>query len=144
MTKFGWTMLTLIFIIVVAVVFFVWTGITEHQTPNNDTPPPLNENSKDTPVVPVSDGAAHDANIPIAADAARSALAVKLGISPDDVLITSSLPTDWPDSCLGLPKEGELCAQAIISGYKVVMQQNDIEYVYRTNVDGTIVRSEEK
>ena len=73
----------------------------------------------------------------------RSALATRLGIAnPKSILILTAFEKDWPDSCLGLPKEGEICAQAITSGYEVVMQKDGREYTYRTNADGTIVRAE--
>lgn len=142
MTRFGWVMSAVIVLIVLVVGFFWWTGISEHIPPQSLAP---------NPIVPVasaileeeteSDGAAHDAVLPLAVDVARNSLAATLSVDPWSILIVSSLPTDWPDSCLGLPKEGELCIQAITSGYEVMMLKDGAEYVYRTDVDGTIVRT---
>ena len=143
MTKFGWAMLACIIAIVIAVVFFVWTGISEHpsaSSPQQESPTETTVTSGDnpTPGSPV-----HDLPVPPAVDAARSALATRLGIAnPKSILILTAFEKDWPDSCLGLPKEGEICAQAITSGYEVVMQKDGREYTYRTNADGTIVRAE--
>ena len=143
MTKFGWAMLACITAIVFAVLFFVWTGISEHPV----SVPASSENVPETVVTsgdnPTPGSPVHDLPVPPAVDAARSALATRLGIAnPKSILILTAFEKDWPDSCLGLPKEGEICAQAITSGYEVVMQKDGREYTYRTNADGTIVRAE--
>lgn len=148
MTKFGWTMLTLIFIIVVAVVLFVWTGISEHVPVSTQVSEDVS-NVSETQITsgdnPAPGSVVHDLPVPPAVDAARNALAARLNVSNSkSIIILTAFEKEWPDSCLGLSKEGELCAQAITSGYEVTMQKDGVEYVYRTNTDGTIVRSEEK
>ncbi len=136
-------MLALIVAIVLAVVFFVWTGIAEHPTATVSQ----QENILETVVTsgdnPTPGSSVHDLPIPPAVDAARNALATRLDVSnPKSILILTAFEKEWSDSCLGLPKEGELCAQAITSGYEVTMQKDGVEYIYRTNMDGTIVRAE--
>lgn len=49
---------------------------------------------------------------------------------------------DWPNSCLGLERSGEFCAQAIFAGYRVTMSALGNTYSYRTNLDGTVLRAE--
>jgi len=77
-----------------------------------------------------------------AATAVRNALAVRAGSTMEEIVIASAEPTEWPDACLGLPSEGEMCAQVITPGYRVIAQVFGREYVYRTNADGSVVRLE--
>jgi len=143
MTKFGWAMLALIVAIILAIVFFVWTGIAEHPVVAPEET--VNEMIFTSGDNPTPGSTVHDLPVPPAVDAARSALAVRLGLeNPKMVLILTAFEKEWPDACLGLPQKGELCAQAITTGYEVTMQKDGVEYVYRTNTDGTTVRSEEK
>lgn len=40
---------------------------------------------------------------------------------------------DWPDTCLGAPARGEVCAQAITPGYEVVLSLDDNMFTYHTD-----------
>jgi hypothetical protein len=75
-----------------------------------------------------------------AADAARDALARQLGVSAEAMTVKEVSAQDWPDSCLGLAKAGEMCAQVITPGYRVVLTVDGREYELRTNLAGTVVR----
>lgn len=51
----------------------------------------------------------------------------------------------WPDSCLGLPEEGEACLQVVTSGYRIRVQTTSgmvNVLTWRTNDDGSSVRLE--
>lgn len=51
--------------------------------------------------------------------------------------------TDWPNSCLGLPAEGdEACAEVITPGWLLTFKVNDQEYQYRVDQTGTVIRQE--
>ncbi|MCJ8279594.1 MAG: hypothetical protein MJK14_06580 [Rivularia sp. ALOHA_DT_140] len=56
--------------------------------------------------------------------------------------ITQSQKQNWGDSCLGLAKPGQLCAQVIVSGWKVVVTDGQRELVYRTDREGKQVKLE--
>jgi hypothetical protein len=75
-----------------------------------------------------------------AVELARFALAERLGVTINDVTALSQVPVEWPDGCLGLPAEDELCAMMIVPGYEITLQVEDQLYVYRTNEDGSQVR----
>jgi hypothetical protein len=75
-----------------------------------------------------------------AVDMARRALAERLGIPFDQISVVSQVPVDWPDACLGLPAEDELCAMVIVPGYEITLQVEDQLYVFRTNEDGSQLR----
>jgi hypothetical protein len=46
----------------------------------------------------------------------------------------------WRNGCLECAKEGEMCTQVILSGYRIVLQIGDQQYEYRTDT-GTTARS---
>lgn len=72
--------------------------------------------------------------------AAISLLAGNLGISTDQIKLISTEAVDWPDGCLGVAEEGLMCTQAIVPGFRVILEANSREVEYRTNEDGTLVR----
>lgn len=73
-------------------------------------------------------------------DAVVARLAENLGISPEDITIVSTEEVEWPDGCLGIQIEGLLCTQAIVPGFRVILDVNGREVEYRTNEDGTQIR----
>lgn len=79
---------------------------------------------------------------PVAAIAAQQALSERAGPSVEDIEIVSFERAEWPDACLGLADEGEVCAQVVTPGWRVSLSTPDADYVYRTNEDGTVVRPE--
>jgi hypothetical protein len=62
------------------------------------------------------------------------------GISPDDITVVSTEEVEWPDGCLGLRIEGLMCTQAIVPGFRIILEANGREVEYRTNEDGTQIR----
>lgn len=48
----------------------------------------------------------------------------------------------WSDGCLGLGKEGEFCTQALVPGWRIVLSNDKVEWVFRTDDSGQIVREE--
>lgn len=87
-------------------------------------------------------GSIHNLPVPQAVSNARAALAVRLAIPESKILILEAIETQWPDSCLGIPEHGTVCAQGITPGYNVLMQAHGTEYRYRTNQSGTIIKTE--
>lgn len=87
-------------------------------------------------------GSIHNLPVPAGVAAARQALAARLSIDSSNVLILTAFERDWPNSCLGLERAGEFCAQVITPGYEVTMRAQGQAYVYRTNLEGSIVRAE--
>lgn len=88
-------------------------------------------------------GSIHNLLVPAGVAAARQALAVRLSIDPKNILILTAFEKDWPNSCLGLEGEGEFCAQVITPGFEVKMKAQGQVYIYRTNIDGTVVKAED-
>jgi len=73
-------------------------------------------------------------------EAAREALALRLGLDPLTIQLVETVPIDWPDACLGLPTVGESCAQVVTPGFRVVVETGGTSYELRTNHDGSLVR----
>ena len=49
----------------------------------------------------------------------------------------------WSDGCLGLGKTNELCTQALVSGWQVVVTDGLRDWTYRTDDTGNVVRLEQ-
>ena len=77
--------------------------------------------------------------IPGAALSARQNLATRLGLSVEEIRILQVQPQEWPDACLGLATEDQLCAQVITPGYQVFLDVNNTRYEYRTDESGDLV-----
>jgi hypothetical protein len=89
------------------------------------------------------DPAVEPAPVPLpAAEAARQALADKLGLNLEQIDIIISDEVEWPDPCLGVPEPDELCAMVITPGYRVVLEAEGQLYEIRTDLTGETVRME--
>jgi hypothetical protein len=75
-----------------------------------------------------------------AAAAAQGALAAELGIATDQIAIVSAEQVEWPDACLGAAAEGDMCAQVITPGYRIVLEANGKQYEAHTDETGRVVR----
>lgn len=62
----------------------------------------------------------------------RLDLAGRLGLASDAIQLVSVEPATWPDACLGLAQPGEMCAQVLVEGYRVLLQAGGAVYEYRT------------
>lgn len=71
--------------------------------------------------------------------AAQKALGQRLGIDPATVKLISVDLVDWPDGCLGIAREGVMCAQIVTPGYKIILEAAGKQYEYRTSENGAQV-----
>jgi hypothetical protein len=66
-----------------------------------------------------------------------------LGVPVESIQLQNIEKMDWPNSCLGLPAEGdEVCAEAITPGWLLTFNINNQEYQYRVDSTGMVVRQE--
>jgi hypothetical protein len=72
--------------------------------------------------------------------AAINALSESSDLPADEIKLISTEAVDWPDGCLGIQMEGLMCTQAIVPGFRVILEANGREVEYRTNQDGTQIR----
>ncbi|AFZ00513.1 hypothetical protein [Calothrix sp. PCC 6303] len=66
-----------------------------------------------------------------------------LGILPTNVDIIQSESQSWSDGCLGLGDINEICSQAIVPGWRVVVGSQEEALVYHVNGTGSVLRLNE-
>ena len=74
---------------------------------------------------------------PVAKAVLRSA-SQQLGLPTSQLRIVQTQKRTWQDGCLGLARSGEVCTQALVSGYRVTVAGGSHRLVYRTNASGTV------
>lgn len=82
-----------------------------------------------------------EGNYPAAVMAALAQLAESQSLQPAAITVVEYEAVEWSDACLGVNRPGEMCAQVITPGYRIVLSANGNQYVFHTNTDGSIIRS---
>ncbi len=72
--------------------------------------------------------------------AAVAELARLAGVDASAIVVIDAEERQWPDACLGLAREGEICAQVITPGFLVTLEVGGKRYEARTDVAGYSVR----
>lgn len=67
-------------------------------------------------------------------DLARRAL-----VKPETITVVSATEQQWSDGALGCPKPGEMYTQAIVPGYRAVLQAGDEKYAYHSDRRGHFI-----
>jgi len=65
-------------------------------------------------------------------------------ISARELQVTQYRRQKWSDGCLGLAKPGEICTQAVVDGWRIVVSNGQRDWVYRTNRNGQVLRLENR
>lgn len=76
------------------------------------------------------------------ANAVRQDLSRRIGIPPGQLRIIKYSRETWPNGCLGLPRPDEVCTQALVEGWRVVVSDGRQTWVYRTDSQGRNLRLE--
>ena len=63
-------------------------------------------------------------------------------LSARQLQVTQYSRQTWSDGCLGLAKPGEICTQAVVEGWRVVVSDGQQNWVYRTDRNGRVLRLE--
>jgi hypothetical protein len=71
-------------------------------------------------------------------DVAIADLATRLGVSEEEVEVLRVEAVTWPDASLGCPRGGEVYAQVIVEGSRVLLQTDERVYDYHAGDDGEI------
>jgi hypothetical protein len=100
------------------------------------TPPPATPEDTPSPVAR-GNGEAD------AVESAQADLAERLGTPSESIQVVSVEQVDWPDTSLGCPQEGQMYAQVIVPGQRVVFEADGEQYVYHTG-DGNVILCEEE
>ena len=70
----------------------------------------------------------------------RQMLMQQLQADSDAITLVSVEAVEWTDGCLGLGTLNEMCTMAIVPGYRVVLEADGQEYIFRTDRDARSVR----
>ena len=105
-------------------------AMTSTPSPQPTTAPTL-QPSPTPPTTPTS-----DATTPVVL-AAKTMLAEKSKTSIDTIQLVDIQPMQWPDSCLGVPQDGIMCAMHVVDGYRVILSINHLQYEVHSNQDGS-------
>ncbi|NEQ38378.1 MAG: hypothetical protein F6K40_19750 [Okeania sp. SIO3I5] len=77
-------------------------------------------------------------------DAVCQNLASQIGIAPEKIKVSEVTQETWPNTCLGLPKNDELCGLRLVEGWRLVLSNGKEKWVYRTDNLGKLMRVEPK
>lgn len=91
------------------------------------------ESQKPSLVSPLSDRVAKA----VIADVSK-----QTGIPAPKLKITRYSHQTWSNGCLGIAKADEICTQALVEGWRVVVSGNNRTWVYRSDRNGRILRLE--
>lgn len=78
--------------------------------------------------------------------AVKVAIASETGIAVEQLSVTAASAETWPDGCLGLGDDDELCTQALVSGWQMTIEADieaddeDRTWTYRTDNTGDQLR----
>lgn len=67
-------------------------------------------------------------------------LSRRQGIAPSNISIVESTERTWRNGCLELAGPGELCTQALVPGWQVVVSNGRENFIYHTNNNGRNLR----
>ena len=73
-----------------------------------------------------------------AARAAIADLAKSSGAPEAEITVVSETDATWPDSCLGCAQKGEMCAQVMTPGSRVVLLARGVSYEYHADRGGHV------
>ncbi|MEA5515181.1 hypothetical protein [Nodularia sp. UHCC 0506] len=74
------------------------------------------------------------------ANAVRRDLARRQRILNKDIKIIDYRQQTWNNGCLELPQPNELCSQALVPGWRVVVSNHKQNWIYHTNSNGRSLR----
>ncbi len=80
--------------------------------------------------------------LPEGVKAAQRALSDEEDLPMEETEVVDYERVEWPNACLGLAEEGEVCAQVITPGWRVEISADETTYVLRTDLEGSMVRRE--
>ncbi|PSF33187.1 hypothetical protein C7H19_20470 [Aphanothece hegewaldii CCALA 016] len=74
--------------------------------------------------------------------AVQNDLSKQTNLPAEEFKLMNATHESWTDGCLGLAKPDEMCSQALIDGWRVVITREKQTWVYRTDTNGRVIRQE--
>ncbi|MEB3339562.1 hypothetical protein [Okeania sp.] len=66
----------------------------------------------------------------------------RIGIVPETIKVNAVSQETWPNTCLGLAKNDELCGQRLVEGWRLILSNGKDQWIYRTDNRGKLMRLE--
>lgn len=66
-------------------------------------------------------------------------LAGRLGIQESDIAVASVTGVDWPDACLGVEVSGQVCAQVITPGFRIILETGGRQHEYHSDTARVVI-----
>ena len=70
----------------------------------------------------------------------RRDLARRVSIPARNLRVTEAQRQTWSDACLDLATPGEMCAQQLVEGWRIVVSHGQQSWVYHTDANGRSIR----
>lgn len=70
-------------------------------------------------------------------------LAQELDVPPEEIVLQAYQRVDWPDACLGVPRQDETCARVVTPGYRAIFSTPLGETEFHTDRSGKVYRQVE-
>jgi hypothetical protein len=118
------------------------TGRNSSPTADKTESSQQGQNSRNLTPAPTKSPTLPEIPVPTAGKftAARERVAQALGIDPEKVSLASYQRVQWPDACLGVNPEGQMCAQVITPGYRLVYITPQGEIKVHTDQEVSIIK----
>lgn len=71
--------------------------------------------------------------------AAKADLAERLNLEVGSITVYQLDQVDWPDGCLGIAIPDTACTDAIVPGFRLLLDAAGVSYEYRSNLDGSLL-----
>jgi hypothetical protein len=102
---------------------------------SSDRPSP---SSQQVPIVSPSTGNQGGSVPDEILQAAIADAAQETGADPSTITVVSAEATTWNNGALGCPKPGEMYTQALVPGYRIVLEAGGRELDYHASESGTV------
>ena len=73
---------------------------------------------------------------------AKQDLAERLDVPADELAVISVDEVVWPNGCMGVHVANRACTEALVDGFRIVLEHDDTGYVYHTNTRQTVIFAE--
>ncbi len=89
-------------------------------TASEPAAPPVETVAATPPLAAISGGASQLDEAGVLAE-----IAIAASVAPGEIELLSLEAVTWPDGCLGLAEPGQVCSQALVTGWRAVVRMPD-------------------
>jgi len=121
------------FLLMFVLMVMLLAACAQQPAPTEQPLLPVDDSNPDTTPTP------NPVDLTPAQRAAISSLSEITSLPADKITLVSTEAVSWPDGCLGVQRMGVMCTQAIVEGFKIVLEADGKQYEFHTNQNGSAV-----